>query len=284
MFRKVLAAAVSVLSLVGLTSCAPVQTFGSLEEYYSQPLTTRSCAIDFECASISAPIDWNDATKGSIKLSVTFKDVATASEFLFVNPGGPGASGVEFVQQNYETLGTAALRKNYKIVGFDPRGTKGSDAVVCYDAAETDKFLYDHTGLEIGSAQDLEAIRSAVSDFATNCKENSGPSLGYVDAVSAATDLELLREVCRQEKLNYLGFSYGTFLGTTYAALFPEKVGRLVLDGAIDPNVPDDQQSINQLKGFDLALNNYLEHCLETDPDCPFRSCPWSNQFVPARP
>lgn len=270
MFRKVIAATVSVLALVGLTSCTPAEAYGSLEEFYAQPLVTRSCASDFECASISAPIDWNDPAKGSIKLAVTFKDVSNASDFLFVNPGGPGASGVEFVQQNYDTLGTEALRENYKIVGFDPRGTTGSEPVVCYDPVGTDEFLYDDTGFELGSDQELEALKVAVTDFANTCKENSGPSLGYVDTVSAAKDLELLRKVFRQDKLNYLGFSYGTFLGTTYAALFPQNVGRLVLDGAIDPNVPDDQQSINQLKGFDLALTNYLSYCLKSDPDCPF--------------
>ena len=270
MFRKFLAAAVALVSVASLTSCAPAPSFASVEEFYTQPLKVTSCASDFKCASVAAPVDWNDPSKGSIQLAVTFKDVPTAKDFLFVNPGGPGASGVNYVQENYEGLGTEKLRENYKIVGFDPRGTKGSDPVVCYDAKETDSFLYEDTGFEIGSDADLEASRKAVADFGLACKENSGPSLAYVDTVSAAKDMELLRNVFRQDKLNYLGFSYGTFLGTTYAALFPDKVGRLVLDGAIDPNVPDEQQSINQLKGFDLALSNYLSYCLESDPECPF--------------
>jgi pimeloyl-ACP methyl ester carboxylesterase len=93
-------------------------------------------------------------------------------------------------------------------------------------------------------------------------RKNSGKIFGFVDTVSAAKDMDVIRSALGAKKLNYLGFSYGTFLGTTYASLFPKLVGRMVLDGAMDPSVSDEQQSLNQLKAFNQALRNYLADCL----------------------
>jgi pimeloyl-ACP methyl ester carboxylesterase len=101
------------------------------------------------------------------------------------------------------------------------------------------------------------------------CVKNTGDLLGHVDTVSAAKDMDIIRAVMGDAKLNYLGFSYGSMLGATYASLFPKKVGRMVLDGAVDPTVPDYQQSLNQIKGFDLALRDYMADCLK-QTDCPF--------------
>ena len=101
--------------------------------------------------------------------------------------------------------------------------------------------------------------------------KRQGKIFGHVGTVEAARDMDVIRALLGQSKLNYLGYSYGTFLGTTYAALYPQRVGRFVLDGAIDPTVSDEDQSANQLRGFDLALRNYLKDCLTTNKKtCPF--------------
>jgi pimeloyl-ACP methyl ester carboxylesterase len=100
--------------------------------------------------------------------------------------------------------------------------------------------------------------------------KNTGPKLAFVDTVSAAKDLDVIRAVMGESKLDYLGFSYGSLLGETYAALFPKNISHMVIDGVIDPTVSDSQQSVLQLKGFDLALRNYLADCLSSS-DCPFK-------------
>ena len=109
-----------------------------------------------------------------------------------------------------------------------------------------------------------------MSEFANACLKNTGPAMAYLDTVSAARDMDVLRAVMGEKDFNYLGFSYGSLLGQTYAALFPKTVNRMVIDGVIDPSVTDSEQSVIQLKGFDLALRNYLAECLSS-ADCPFR-------------
>ena len=271
MFKKIaalIAAAVLVVSGAGCAAAAKAPT--TLSGYYTQDLTLTNCGGGFKCAKVYAPINWSKPAAGSITLSVTYKPVAGSSKFLFVNPGGPGASGVDFVKENLNSIGTAKLRAAYNIVGFDPRGTKGSAPIKCLSASATDEFLYGDTGYEVGTTADLAASRAAIAKFVAACKRNTGPVLGFVDTVSAAKDLELLRRVFGAPRLDYLGFSYGTFLGTTYAALFPKLVGRFVLDGAIDPTTTDEQQSLNQLRGFDLALKAYMADCIANSSDCPF--------------
>jgi pimeloyl-ACP methyl ester carboxylesterase len=136
---------------------------------------------------------------------------------------------------------------------------------------QTDKFLYDPTPGAIGSTVEYKATVAAYTTFANACKKNTGSLLGHVDTVSAARDMDIIRALLGQAKLNYLGFSYGTFLGTTYATLYPQNVGRFVLDGAIDPTVSDEDSSAYQLQAFDTALRDYLKNCITVNPTtCPF--------------
>src|SRR5699024_249693 len=109
----------------------------------------------------------------------------------------------------------------------------------------------------------------ANEEYGQACLENNPDLLAHVDTVSAARDLDILRAALGQERLDYLGFSYGTFLGATYAELFPERVGRFVLDGAIDPSLSYSEVSIGQAAGFEVAYRSYLEDCLR-GPQCPF--------------
>ncbi len=272
MFRKLLGAIAIATLVLTTAACAPEPkpvASNGLPSVYSQRLSTHKCG-EFLCGTVNAPIDWANPEGETFKLAYSFKQIAGSGKYLFVNPGGPGASGIDLATTNLDSVGTAGLRSKYNIVGFDPRGTKGSSPVKCFDAKKMDNFLYTDSGFPAGSPQDLAVSRKAVAEFVAACKANTGSILGHLDTVSAAKDLDLLRAVFGQSKLNYLGFSYGTFLGTTYAALFPQNVGRFVLDGAIDPTVSDEDQSFNQLKGFDLALHNYMKDCIDNQADCPF--------------
>ncbi len=132
-----------------------------------------------------------------------------------------------------------------------------------------DEYLYGIARDERGSDAWLDEVASSAKNFGDACAENTGEALEFVDTVSAARDLDLLRAVLGDKKLNYLGYSYGTFLGATYAELYPEKTGRLVLDGAIDPSSSNYEVNETQAKGFESALSAYLDDCIGAN-DCPF--------------
>lgn len=144
-------------------------------------------------------------------------------------------------------------------------------AIHCLDSKQLDVFFYLDDGIPIGSAADVAATKEKIANFIAGCQKNSGDLLGNVDTESAARDMDIIRSLLKQAKLDYLGFSYGTFLGTVYANLFPDKVGRMVLDGAVDPTASASDSSVHQLIGFDSALKAYLRNC-ETESACPFKS------------
>lgn len=272
MFKRFFSALAVAALTVSIAACAPapkpVPTNG-LPGVYSQTLETYQCG-EYRCGTIDAPIDWSTPEGETFELFFKYKPVPGVDKFLFVNPGGPGASGADFVTDNLEGVGTEKLRSSFNIVGFDPRGTKGSSPIKCLDAKSMDDFLYKDSGFPAGSPSDLAAARVSIAKFVKACQSNTGEILAHVDTQSAAKDLDLLRAVFGQKKLDYLGYSYGTFLGATYATLFPKNVGLFVLDGAIDPTVTEEVESLNQLKGFDLALKNYMLDCLANQSNCPF--------------
>jgi pimeloyl-ACP methyl ester carboxylesterase len=245
-------------------------------EYYEQQVDFESCGKQLFCADIKAPMDWNNPAGESISIAAVYREADSKPQgFVLFNPGGPGSSGYDWVKDSSEFLGSQTLRTNFNIMGFDPRGVGKSSSVQCLTDSEYDEFLYGVSGFELGSDEDLTAAKDAIADFAGKCLEKTGELLAHVDTVSAAKDMDLLRAVLDQPKLNYLGYSYGSFLGTTYATLFPDKVGQFVLDGAIDPTVSDSEQTLFQIQAFEKALVAFLENC-EQFADCPFSG------FVPA--
>ena len=266
--KKLLALVATAALALGLSGCANLIP---VSDVYSQKINWSLCENkSFQCGTVDVPLNWDKPDGEKIKIAVTRKFTNDAQGSIVLNPGGPGGSGVDFLVNNYDSIGTQSLRDNFTLVSFDPRGVSRSSKVTCLNAKDTDHLLYDSNSAEPGSAKDVELSKVELAKFVNACKANTGPVLGHVDTVSAAKDLDVIRAALGDEKLNYLGFSYGTFLGSTYATLFPNKVGRFVLDGAIDPRVSDSQQSLNQLKGFDLALHNYLKDCLANDSSCPF--------------
>lgn len=269
-------AGLSIWALLAGPSVAAVfkapQSLTSVAAYDNQNVSWNTCGTDLYCTSVKVPLDWSNLKGPAISLAVINHRATAATPVgtVIFNPGGPGASGYDFVHDSVSAIGTDKLRANYNLVGFDPRGVQNSTpAIHCYSSAKLDTFIYGDTGYALGSAKDLAATKKSLADFAAACAKNTGPLLAHVDTISAAKDLDVLRAVMGEAKLNYLGYSYGTFLGTTYAALFPTKVGKMVLDGAIDPTVSNDDQSVVQLKGFDSAFNDYLKDCIGSS-GCPF--------------
>ncbi|MET4782682.1 alpha/beta hydrolase [Glaciihabitans sp. UYNi722] len=243
-----------------------------LEPFYSQVLKWKSCEKgEFQCATATAPMDWKNPATSSIKLALIRKTTSgTAKGSLLVNPGGPGGSGYDFVKDSLSYAVDSKLQQNYDIVGFDPRGVNRSSAVKCYkDPASMDSYLFDISPNPFGSDAWIADQEASNAKFGQDCLKYTGKLLGFVDTVSAARDLDLLRAVLGDKKLNYLGYSYGTLLGATYADLYPKKTGKLVLDGALDPSTTSFDVSGTQAKGFESALRAYIADC-KTGKKCPF--------------
>ncbi|MDT0158480.1 alpha/beta hydrolase [Microbacterium sp. ARD32] len=241
-----------------------------LMSYYTQELDWSSCGAGFDCTEVTAPRDWDDPAQGDLSLAVVRHRATGESQgSLLVNPGGPGASGYDFVADSLAYAVGDDLIKDFDVIGFDPRGVGRSSAVSCLDAEQMDDYVY---GVVPGPRNTPEwDARMTARDktFAEACEAGSDGLLPFITTVNSAHDMDLIRGLLGDETLNYLGYSYGTFLGATYAKLYPERAQRLVLDGALDPSVPGLEVGTIQAEGFESALRAYLVGCLN-DRDCPF--------------
>ncbi|MFB9731536.1 alpha/beta hydrolase [Ornithinimicrobium kibberense] len=237
-----------------------------LAEFYGQELDWSACESSFECATLTVPVDYAEPDADTIELAL-LRSVATgqAQGSLVVNPGGPGASGVDYAMMAGAVVSPEVARA-YDVVGFDPRGVGRSAPVTCLDDDALDEFLgSDPSPDDPAEEAELETLQE---EFAAACEANAGDLLEHVSTVEAARDLDVLRAALGEERLTYLGASYGTFLGTTYATLFPDRVGRFVLDGAIDPTLSAVEMGLGQAAGFERATRAYVEDCV-AGGDCP---------------
>lgn len=244
-----------------------------LKPFYEQSLDWRKCSAVVFCTNVTVPLDWNNPTGSTIRLALDFKPATSGKAIgsLIYNPGGPGASGYDFLLESPDYIGSDLIRSKFNMVSFDPRGVQHSKPKVsCLSAPEMDQLLYDDSKTKIGSPEYVAEQRAIWSDFTKKCQKNTGELLEFVDSVSVAKDLDVIRALMGDSKINYLGYSYGTLIGELYASLFPEKVGRMVLDGAIDPTAPDEEANLAQLVGFDKALRAFVAQCLKAS-DCPFK-------------
>ncbi|MFD5226603.1 alpha/beta hydrolase [Microbacterium sp. NPDC058342] len=242
-----------------------------LLSYYSQEISWEQCGGAFDCTEIAAPRDWDAPGEGDdITLSVV-RHQATG-EFrgsLLINPGGPGASGHDFVAGSLEFAVGTKLIESFDVIGFDPRGVGRSSAVACLDPEAMDEYNYGVVEAPRDTPEWEAALAERNRDFADACEANSDGILPYITTVNSARDMDLIRGVLGDKTMNYLGYSYGTFLGATYAKLYPDRAQRLVLDGAIDPAVPGLDVGTTQAVGFESALRAYMQGCLSSD-GCPF--------------
>ncbi|MBH5335738.1 alpha/beta fold hydrolase [Streptomyces pactum] len=244
---------------------------GPLKRYYEQRLRWRDCGgTGFECATLTAPLDYAEPSAATdLKLAVSRKKATGPGErlgSLLVNPGGPGGSAIGYLQ-GYAGVGyPAPVRARYDMVAMDPRGVAASEPVECLTDREMDAFT--RTDQTPDDPAEVDRLVAAHKSFAAGCERRSGAILGHVSTVEAARDMDLLRAVLGDDRLSYVGASYGTFLGATYADLFPGRVGRLVLDGALDPTRTAAQVNRDQTAGFQTAFTAFAQDCAGRD-DCP---------------
>ena len=254
-----------------ISGCAPKvaieKPLSDLATYENQQLDWSTCYDEFDCAELLVPIDYADLTVGSFEIALLrykAKDQKNRIGSLVINPGGPGGSGVDYAY-NAEYFFDPDVLDRYDIVGFDPRGVNRSAPIKCLNDEETDAAYAADAKLD-NDAELTQALADA-KDFIDKC-QSANEYLSHYSTAESARDMDILRAALGDAKLNYLGKSYGTYLGTLYAQFFPNKVGRMVLDGAIDPNISILAQNISQAKGFDDALAAFIADCSKED-DCP---------------
>jgi len=239
-----------------------------LAPYYEQDVEWTRCGSDTECATVEVPLDYAKPEGATVRIAVRRMDSAGAeAPALFLNPGGPGGSGTAMLDWITVSVSDTVLA-HYNLVGFDPRGVNESDAVECASDAELDELRARDVDTDTDAG--LAEYSRLMADWAAACAANTGDLLGHVDTESVARDLDILRAVVgRSPTLDYLGYSYGTFLGAVYADLFTQRVGRFTLDGALDPSLSISELALGQAEGFERALRAYMADC-QASPDCPF--------------
>lgn len=221
-----------------------------------------ACGAGWECGTVTVPLDYDDPGGETIDIAVSRLPAANEDErigVLLTNPGGPGAGGVSYARAWVNGLDSAILDR-FDIIGFDPRGTGDSVPVTC------DEHLIDLFGVDQSpdTQEEFDTLFGLHEAYAAACKAEYGDLIPHLGTINVAQDMDAIRAALGEETISYVGYSYGTRLGSVYADLFPDRVRAMVLDGAVDNSVSTEGATLEQAAGFDLALNNFLEACRQS--------------------
>jgi len=229
--------------------------------------------VGAECGMLSVPVDYSkpDGDVAQIAM-IRFKATGQKIGSLVVNPGGPGESGVKLAASLAPTL-PQSVRERFDLVGFDPRGVANSaPAVWCNSDADNDRLRADPT--VDYTPEGVAHIEKENKEFAQRCVDKMGKEfLANLGTANVAKDLDAIRAGLGDDKLTYLGYSYGTLFGAIYAEAYPDKVRAMILDGAIDPNADQIEANVRQAAAFQKAFDNFAAACA-TSPDCPLGTDP----------
>ncbi|OMH37575.1 alpha/beta hydrolase [Tersicoccus sp. Bi-70] len=241
----------------------------NLKAFYTQQAAWTNCEKSFDCTKVTVPVDYAHPDGDTIALQLIRKRATGSNRVgsLVMNPGGPGGSGYTMVRDSLDQVTSKTLRQRFDVVSFDPRGVDRSAGITCLTDEQRDAYREDSS--DPATAAGLARATELQRQLATSCQRRSGPVLGHMDTVSVARDLDVIRAVLGETTLNYLGYSYGTQLGATFADLFPARAGRLVLDGAVDPSLSNEQLTLGQAQAFEKALHSWAEACAR-DSSCAF--------------
>jgi pimeloyl-ACP methyl ester carboxylesterase len=237
-----------------------------LRPFYRQHIRWSSCGSGFECGKLLVPIDYAKPGGATMRVAVIRKPASGKSRgSLIINPGGPGASGVDYARGSAGTF--TGVTPNFDLVSFDPRGVGASKPIRCESSAQLDAFVSVDPTPDT-AAEHAAMVRSSRS-FAEACFRRNGQYLEHVGTIDAARDMDVLRAALGDRKLTYYGASYGTYLGAKYAQLFPRRIRAMVLDGALDPRQPTTAENRVQAIGFETDLRDFLADCANAG-SCPF--------------
>src|SRR5215470_12151120 len=240
----------------------------ALARFYGQHLSWSGCSGGLQCARLTVPVDWAEPGAGTLRLALARRpaDGRSIGSLVF-NPGGPGVAAIPYLQSASALWGKNIL-EHYTIVTFDPRGVGESDPVHCLPDSQMDAYVAADATPD--TPQEEQQAVTSVRDFAAACERNSGPVLEHMDTLSVVRDMDVLRAALGEKVFTYHGTSYGTFLGAWYAHLFPWRVGRMLLDSAVDPSISSQVYVEGQARGFSRAMRAYVEDCLAR-AGCPLR-------------
>ncbi|WP_375475623.1 alpha/beta hydrolase [uncultured Jatrophihabitans sp.] len=222
--------------------------------------------LSFDCATIQVPLDYAKPAGPRIGLQLLriHDSRNTRSDgSLLLNPGGPGASGLEFALSDSVQLSQQVL-DHYDLLGFDPRGVGASTPVRCLTNSQEDARAA--ASPDMRTAAGVAQAKAAAKMFAQACLAKYGSALDDFDTVQTARDLDQIRQAVGDPRLNYFGASYGTELGAQYAHLFPDKINVMVLDGAVDPVEDDLKAATEQLRGFENSFDQFAVWCHKHTP------------------
>ncbi|MFE0462804.1 alpha/beta hydrolase [Kitasatospora sp. NPDC058965] len=234
-----------------------------------------SCGSGLQCGRLKVPLDYAAPDGQALELAVVrepARDQQHRIGSLVVNPGGPGESGVAMVKDGTDQF-DGPLHDRYDIVGFDPRGTGDSSPIRCLTDKQRDALDQQD---DPADPQARKASREQqAAQYAQACRSRAGALLPFVGTRNTARDMDRLRQALGEAKLDYLGISYGTYLGALYAEEFPQNTGRLVLDGAVDPAEDKLDASVQQQIGFEKSLERFAADCATAHPqECPLGQDP----------
>lgn len=227
-------------------------------------------AAPSDCATVTVPLDYAEPDGETIDLAlIRYPATGQREGMILTNPGGPGGSGFELVNNAGSVLSSEMGLQNFDIIGFDPRGVDRSNGLRCLDDATEDKYLYLDYTPDTPEEQQLVDEESQV--FADACQAEYGDTLADYSTINTARDMDLIRQAAGDDQISYLGISYGTYLGAVYATLFPDQVRAMVLDSAFEPTGDSEFDAIStQLVGFEGAFDNWATWCEKTPDKCPF--------------
>ncbi|MFI1354587.1 alpha/beta hydrolase [Streptomyces sp. NPDC020898] len=276
-YRRRALASAAALALLGTGSptvaAADDETGPDLSRFSHQKITWSDCADeatmddlptdDLQCGKVTVPLDYAEPRGATLDLAMArYRATGKSRGSVLLNFGGPGGAGVS--QLAYGGKDFMGLTNGYDVVTFDPRGVGRSSPVSCGEGTDTDADM-----AEEGAGDNPRAALEQLRKAAQACVRHSGPVLRHIGTVNASRDLDVMRQALGDKKLNYLGFSYGTRLGAVYAAQFPDKVGRFVLDGVDTLTESLAEQGLAGAAGQQTALEGFLNWCV-TDIACPF--------------
>ncbi|WP_028643522.1 alpha/beta hydrolase [Nocardioides sp. URHA0020] len=234
----------------------------ALAAYYSQRLAWEPCRSGALCSRLEVPLDYRKPAGRRIALEVLKVPAGDPDKRIgsvVVNPGGPGAAGTDYARSGL--VFSPEVSDAYDVVGFDPRGTGDSDPVDCLSDSDLDAYIAQDPDPD--TPAEVATYVGFADELGRGCVERSGELASHITTVEAARDMDVLRAALGESEMTYYGASYGTKLGATYADLFPDRVGRMVLDGAIDVALSSRDLSLGQAGGFETALRAYVQDCVD---------------------
>ncbi|MFF9088437.1 alpha/beta hydrolase [Streptomyces sp. NPDC014991] len=269
--RRCAGASALALALLGagLPAAAADRPQPDLSRFYEQKVTWRACdgpdmPEDLQCGKVTVPLDYARPRAGTLDVALArYRATGYSRGSVLLNFGGPGGAGIPELAADGRRF--MDLTNGYDVVTFDPRGVGRSSPVSCGGGGAE---AFSMTGAEAGLGRPRALLRQ-LREAAEQCARHSGPVLPHIGTVNTSRDLDVIRQALGDKKLDYLGFSYGTRLGSVYAAQFPDKVGRMVLDGVDTLTEPLSEQGLAGAEGQQTALDDFLDWCT-TDLACPF--------------